>query len=188
MQQQIYKVLSRKHGLKISPPALKYLCGIFESNVDQATLDECLDFIANEFLLQGSSFMIDQEALELVVARISQKAAAAKPTFLSVIDSMDVPRYRYNPVDKEFILYFLLNSREPAKAFIADASANADSFRERYELLKQRVLRHESFSPCSFNSRNFHTVLDFKLDHTDYSAQRQKVGFFSFVWHVDPNY
>jgi hypothetical protein len=51
LQTTIFRVLSKKHGMKISPEASKYLIDIFtEAQLDGQGLSESLDYLAQQYV------------------------------------------------------------------------------------------------------------------------------------------
>ena len=51
MKSTIYKILTKKHGLKVSKEASDFLCSVFESEDDMV---QTLDFIAQQYVAQES--------------------------------------------------------------------------------------------------------------------------------------
>lgn len=58
-QQEIYKILSRKHGLKLTSDAAVYLNELFKDLTDFKVLLQNLDFIAREYVLLGKLFLTE---------------------------------------------------------------------------------------------------------------------------------
>jgi hypothetical protein len=58
-QQEIYKILSRKHGLKLTSDAAVYLNELFKDLTDFKVLVQNLDFIAREYVLLGKLFLTE---------------------------------------------------------------------------------------------------------------------------------
>ncbi|RKF71627.1 DNA polymerase epsilon subunit B [Golovinomyces cichoracearum] len=68
--------------------------------------------------------------------------------WLKVIDAFDQPRLVYNPSKKQF-------DRETTKqTLFPNASYKTQLFRNRYNLIHQRLLRNESFQKPSFDTSN----------------------------------
>ncbi|CAG8631380.1 4013_t:CDS:10, partial [Ambispora leptoticha] len=73
--------------------------------------------------------------------------------FFTVISSFDMPRIEYEPSIKNF------KSVEKPPQFIGDETSRSTLFKGRYNLLVQRLLRNELFSPVRFDntdSAKFH--------------------------------
>ena len=167
LAQHIYRVLNRKHGISATPAAIEYLCEIFGGHdADRQVITDSLDFIASEFAhLQGSPFntesgsLLEKNAVENILMSIMEQKQLKQTVrmmdqhlsvdlsveevgqLLMVLDTFDLPKYRYHPDEKEFLTCPV----EPN--LLAQPLAKIGAYRDRYELIKQRILRHESFRP-----------------------------------------
>ncbi|KAJ3329475.1 hypothetical protein HDU91_003852 [Kappamyces sp. JEL0680] len=134
MEMEIFKSLSKKHGLKINNDAINYLASFFKENgVDQENLQDSLDFIAREwihthsngfaaaFILADGIKTIEKAELEVVIQSALQKRILSETMqmpsveasgldisqlgrFLKVFDTFRLPKYYYVPEDKTFQL------------------------------------------------------------------------------------
>ncbi|KAJ3304350.1 hypothetical protein HDV03_002831 [Kappamyces sp. JEL0829] len=121
---EIFKSLSKKHGLKINNDAINYLAGFFKENgVDQENLQDSLDFIAREWIHTHTDGIktIEKAELEVVIQSALQKRILSETMqmpsveasgldisqlgrFLKVFDTFRLPKYYYVPEDKTFQL------------------------------------------------------------------------------------
>ncbi|KAJ2345013.1 DNA-directed DNA polymerase epsilon, subunit B, partial [Coemansia sp. RSA 2673] len=74
---------------------------------------------------------------------------ASKPgsDLFTVIDAFDVPAWWYDPGKKMFTQPFTEGD------ILSSAESKAALFRQRYDLLRQRVLRNDNFMPVSFSDQ-----------------------------------
>ncbi|KAJ1773191.1 DNA-directed DNA polymerase epsilon, subunit B [Coemansia sp. RSA 1813] len=77
----------------------------------------------------------------------STAQAAASSDLFSVISAYDIPPWWYDPGKKMFIHPF------DKAEILSSAEAKAALFRQRYDLIKQRVMRNENFMPISFSDQ-----------------------------------
>lgn len=129
LQKQIYTILSKKHGLKMSLASLKFLVEIFGgAHLGPDALMESLDFVAVEYVKQigGGVAPISLEQLKAVVESLFVKTqlqqsirdvdgvvndsvdTAVTSSYFRVLDTFKLARYEYNPDDKDFVLYLLI--------------------------------------------------------------------------------
>ncbi|KAI8911669.1 DNA polymerase alpha/epsilon subunit B-domain-containing protein [Gorgonomyces haynaldii] len=157
----IYKLLSKKHGLRISSGALDYLTEIFESTgtTEESQLSESLDYIAKEYVAQyGGTHPVQKEHMEHVFQSILQKTQTKQhlkskmdvqtedaAQFLAVIGAFEVPKLRYNEESKSFL------EVEQTEGLLNAPEMRIQGFRDRYQLIKQRVLRSPGFQTRSMN-------------------------------------
>ncbi|KAI9175639.1 DNA-directed DNA polymerase epsilon, subunit B [Blastocladiella emersonii ATCC 22665] len=69
----------------------------------------------------------------------------ALPTLVHVVNAFEQPRWRYSPEQKTFYRVRALPSA------MADAPSKVAVHRDRFELLKQRIMRNPHFRPSSFS-------------------------------------
>ncbi|TPX51290.1 DNA-directed DNA polymerase [Synchytrium endobioticum] len=179
IQQQCYRVLTKKHKLAISKDALEYLYDIVQrAGLDGGEeLNEALEYIASSYLQhEGGDYgrVVDRTRLQTVVENIFKKSNAhetAKQAFaqgatenpdnpghnvseasayLQIINGFDVPKYIYDWDRKTFMKPVpkgsKLNQPQPTSLF-ANAESKTSSMRDRFDLLRQRILRNDSFRP-----------------------------------------
>ncbi|KAI9219833.1 DNA polymerase alpha/epsilon subunit B-domain-containing protein [Blastocladiella britannica] len=68
------------------------------------------------------------------------------PSLVHVVSAFDMPRWRYAPEHKAFFCVSALPSA------MAEAQSKLHVHRDRYELLRQRILRHPDFRPAAFSA------------------------------------
>ena len=165
-QAQIFKILTRKHGIRLTAAASRYLSEIFQEITDESVLMENLDFIAHEWVhLQDEhkSKILEREGLEELLGEISKKRSGQEnvgdsyqqlqvaSNYLAVLDTFSVPMYQYNIDDKAFVL------RKEVQSVFAAHNFKTHRYRDRFDLLLQRLLRQPSFRPPVHDSANADT-------------------------------
>ncbi|KAI8899654.1 DNA polymerase alpha/epsilon subunit B-domain-containing protein [Globomyces pollinis-pini] len=157
-KQQIYKIISRKHGLKVSSDAIQYLVELFEDS-DNSQLMENIDLIIKEYVLQeGGGKSIEKSPLELVVETLFKKQNLNQfvdqetenlegiSQYFKVLDTFNLPQYSYRQDDKSFYL------DKSDRSLLATADKKSTLYRNRYDILKQRFLRNEAFRMSNFSA------------------------------------
>ncbi|KAI9502962.1 DNA polymerase alpha/epsilon subunit B-domain-containing protein [Coemansia spiralis] len=169
MQSLIYKIFTRKYSLSLQADALLFLTGIIQQNelsTDDAT--KWLELVADTWTKREAERpLVQLDPLKELVAAIAAGTdnspsgstpfgndpsdALAKPTagsdLFSVISAYDIPPWWYDPGKKMFVHPF------EKSEILSSAEAKAALFRQRYDLLKQRVMRNENFMPISFSDQ-----------------------------------
>ncbi|PIA36125.1 hypothetical protein AQUCO_03400201v1 [Aquilegia coerulea] len=139
-------------GYKLKVEALDEILNFvnrYEDAEDEA-IDLLIDEIAKESL---KSSIIDKDSVQKVVNFLLEAENAIESTSSSnskspliFIDSFVIPKFRFDSVKKAFYEY-------TGKLSIhGDAAAKAGLYRDRYELLLQRISRHPDFSKPAFDS------------------------------------
>ncbi|KAJ1931949.1 DNA-directed DNA polymerase epsilon, subunit B, partial [Kickxella alabastrina] len=170
MQSLIYKVFTRKYSLSLQADALLYLSGIIEQNgLSQNDAAKWLELLADTWTKREEGRpLVELAPLKELVAAVASGsdnspaavatgesttggaavAAAAsavvsksRSDLFTVIDAFDVPTWWYDPGKKMFVKPFENDS------IMSSAEAKSALFRQRYDLLKQRVMRNENFMP-----------------------------------------
>ncbi|KAJ2722017.1 DNA-directed DNA polymerase epsilon, subunit B, partial [Coemansia sp. Benny D115] len=98
--------------------------------------------------------------------------AKPKTDVFTVIDAFDVPTWWYDPGKKMFTQPFEKGD------IMAPAEAKSALFRQRYDLLRQRVMRNENFMPVSFSDQEKDRF--FKLSNIDSLQGREGEHFLLF--------
>lgn len=143
MNREIFKVLSRKHGLKINSEALELLATAFVSLTAEA-LQPNIDLIAQQFcLLFPDSHMIEYQPLKQTINQIMANRSLEEDLnneslgldgcskYLWIGDTFAVQPYDFK-VETGFI------AAEKETALIGDANLKQKGFKRRYDLLLQR--------------------------------------------------
>ncbi|KAJ8500607.1 hypothetical protein OPV22_011159 [Ensete ventricosum] len=118
--------------------------------------DEYLDLLIDDIDKQSlKSSILDREAIRRVVSLLLNADAAVDPSAAStssrfalrVIDAFVIPRFRYDPIKNVFY-------EHTGKLHIhGDAGDKAALYRDRYQLLLQRIARDKFFSKPVFASK-----------------------------------
>ena len=133
---------------------------------------------------------MDKESLERVIDEIKKAALLDQRTeseslqksareYLHVIDAFEVPKLRYRHAEKAFTRYVVHQfcsciSVSEQCHLLAPAIEKAQVFKERYNVIYQRIMRNDAFSSAGFSattSDDFcqvrHRVQDSSMiDHT----------------------
>ncbi|KAI9017107.1 DNA polymerase alpha/epsilon subunit B-domain-containing protein [Gaertneriomyces semiglobifer] len=170
-KQHIHKIFARKHGLTLKTDALRYLLDI-TADLPAEELPETLDFVAQTYIQQIGQTVVDRTNLEEVVGSIFKKAAVNQAlqdgiqqyeetgvvggmagqvtvddisAYLQVIDAFDVARYRWRTEAKTF------DSYQGSNHLLAAANQKVLAYKDRYDLIKQRILRNDAFRASTFS-------------------------------------
>ncbi|KAL1916903.1 uncharacterized protein VTP21DRAFT_5100 [Calcarisporiella thermophila] len=178
ISRQIYRAFTKSYGLTLKAEAARYLEEIL-SDTPADEINDTLDHIVRTFTKYNQEcIIVERIALEKIIEHL-QTSAPGNPyldkvhvddtpqvpadepfideeeeqdefdpsQYLNVINAFNMPKIRYRADIKGF------SSDAGGASLFADASAKARVFRERYEVIRQRVLRNETFSPASFSTR-----------------------------------
>ncbi|KAJ1821677.1 DNA-directed DNA polymerase epsilon, subunit B, partial [Coemansia sp. RSA 2599] len=171
MQSLIYKVFTRKYSLSLQADALLYLSDIIKQNeISEKEAAAWLDLLADTWTKREEGKpLVELEPLraltEAVAAGLDNGIGAAdgdmadggdastsaltksRTDVFAVIDAFDIPAWWYDPGKKMFVQPFEKGD------IMSSAESKAALFRQRYDLLKQRVMRNENFMPVSFSNQ-----------------------------------
>ncbi|KAJ3006469.1 DNA polymerase epsilon subunit 2 [Thoreauomyces humboldtii] len=187
LKQQIYKILTKKHGLTLQTDAVKYLATVVE-DLPPEELVETLNYIATSYIQHedGGRILVDRASLETTVDSIFRKAAinqaidmatttatitstthgglvtatsdqqpapeitlADISAYLHVIDSFQLPRWRFTSDNKGFV-----RVPEHQMKLLAPAQEKVNAYRDRFDLIRERLLRHDSFRAKTYAKRD----------------------------------
>ncbi|XP_068681901.1 DNA polymerase epsilon subunit 2-like [Montipora foliosa] len=130
------------HGLSLKTDATKFLTEVL-SPLTEVELEDWLDKIVEGVQKQPlSSSLIDREIVEQAVQECSQRSEDDDDKAFTFIDAFSVPRFTFNLERKKF-----LPSNGSVPLHSNNPNAKPEVFRERYNVLHQRTMRHELFSP-----------------------------------------
>ncbi|KAJ1953450.1 DNA-directed DNA polymerase epsilon, subunit B, partial [Linderina pennispora] len=159
MQTLIYKIFTRKFSLSLQADALLYLSDVIaQKGMDHASAQAWLELLADTWTKREEGKpLVELGPLKALVSAITsadttttttttQADGPWAPDLFSVINAFDVPSWWFDPGQKKFTKPF------DSSEMLAPAEAKAALFRQRYDLLKQRVLRNENFMPVSFSN------------------------------------
>ncbi|KAJ3357643.1 DNA polymerase epsilon subunit 2 [Entophlyctis luteolus] len=158
------QILSKKYGLTLRADAAALLKDLLAESSDVATnerrLMDVVDDIAQSYIhrqgaVAGSAGQIvEAKVLREVLAKLTLNDAdtlgsapddiRAMQMFLHVVDLFKVPKWEYCVEARAFV-----RSSEPLQLH-ATAAIQSHVLRDRYELIKQRVMRNENFRPPTF--------------------------------------
>lgn len=165
---EIYKILSRKHGLRINSQSANYLADLLKEDPQYKSN---IDLIATEYVALHGNSVIELETLQDLINTVLQKQSIHSKMdvdnelslneiskYLAVLDTFKTPNYTYNQKSKSFLL------DTTKKPLIAPASIKSLQLRNRYDLLKQRLLRNEEFRKPNFaaDSRSYFEITPIK--------------------------
>lgn len=132
------------HGLSIKSDASKYLTEVL-SHLKKSDLEVWLERIIESVQKQPlESTAIDRDIVHIAVQEINQDSEEDNDKVFNLIDAFSTPRYVYNVDRKKF-----LASKATKPSLHGSAKDKAQMFRERYDILKQRTMRHELFTPAT---------------------------------------
>jgi DNA polymerase epsilon subunit 2 len=155
---EILRIFTKRHGLQVNKEGVDYLSGILrdlsKENVD---IIDSLDFIAKSYLQfsKNDSNIVDKSNLEKVYSEIRKTAlldegVESGGNYLLVLDAFSCPRLKFK--DKCFIL----DQKTPN--LLSEASEKAALFKDRFELIYQRLQRNETLN----SSLNESTIMPIK--------------------------
>ncbi|KAM6562924.1 hypothetical protein CsatB_022922 [Cannabis sativa] len=130
----------------------------FVSRFPDADANDAIDLLLDQLHNQTlKSPIIEKEAVQAVVALLSEAEAAGEEdgdtshaasttSAIRVVDAFLLPKLRYDSIKK---LFYEHTGNLPIHG---DASAKANLYRDRYQLLLQRLTRDQHFSKPAFDS------------------------------------
>ncbi|KAJ2785467.1 DNA-directed DNA polymerase epsilon, subunit B [Coemansia javaensis] len=158
MQSLIYKVFTRKYSLSLQADALLLLSdAIQQHGLSPRDAAAWLELLADTWTKREEGRpLVEAAPLRDLIAAVAAGASGAEAPaaadggaadVFSVIDAFDVPALWYDPARKTLVQPFEKGD------LLSPAESKAALFRQRYDLLKQRILRNENFMPVSFSDR-----------------------------------
>ncbi|KAI8080717.1 DNA polymerase alpha/epsilon subunit B-domain-containing protein [Gilbertella persicaria] len=179
IKRSIYNLFTKKYGLHVQTDAAKYLESLLESEpdlpeaiekiikayrkrysderqviVDEATIREVISSIRHSAAVAASltPFQREDEAIndslqEMTIDEPPEQAVNVAQHF-HVVSAFDLPRFKYDEQTRTFIK----NHEKPS--LLPEASEKGDMYRERYKLVKQRLLRNDLFCPTAMSGAN----------------------------------
>jgi len=145
LRQVIWKAFTKLHGLTLKSEAVDYLVSqLTQSSIPSNHLVDAINYIATTYVTTTpSKGMVDAEALKRVVQGLfkihqSEDVKMVDPRhFIWTISCNKTPKYVYNVHQKNFE-----RCKDAPKA-IGEAGSKTKMFIERFEMLRQRLLRHD---------------------------------------------
>jgi hypothetical protein len=103
----------------------------------QETLEELLDAVSKEELPNG---VVDSDIIHKVMQTMEGEDSGDPGSNTVIISAFDAPEFKYNVAKRVF------QEVNGERQRFADADSKGSLFRERYFLIEQRLLRHQSFT------------------------------------------
>ena len=130
-------------GLTLQASALDALMNVLsrESNQEE-TLRALLDASQERLGRHQGSRIVSKELLSDIVVDMSRNSADILDEAVELMDAHETPRLHYNAMHKQFTLV-----RDEQRSFFGQASDKVNMFVQRYELVRQRILRQDLFRP-----------------------------------------
>ncbi|XP_026685174.1 DNA polymerase epsilon subunit 2 [Diaphorina citri] len=141
---------------KINKEALSFLVQQLEpipSYERDSWLDKLIDQIHKQTI--GSQF-VEKSHIEEALKECCRTEINSEEQIFSVISAFDIPQFDYDPDLKKFKLV------DKKRKLCADSDAKSKLFRERYNIIRQRTLRHSLFNNINPNADSV------KLDWVEY--------------------
>ncbi|TIB03809.1 hypothetical protein E3P77_01729 [Wallemia ichthyophaga] len=163
----ILKIFSKKHSLSLTPQSLGFLQNLSESySLNSTNLASIADSLALAYLKQDDcSSIVDADVLKKVYLNLQLNYAGGISTldnedyvnedeidprnYLKIVDAFDIPRYSYAVDNKSFV-------KHNTHSIAAHPSSLSQLWLDRYNTIKQIILRNEFFSPPSTVAANNH--------------------------------
>ena len=143
------KILSsfKINGLTLRSDASKYLNEVL-SHLKKSDFEIWLERIIESIQKQPlASTAVNREVVETAVHEINEDNEEDNDKFFNLIDAFSIPRFVYNAERNKFIISSNMNPM-----LHGSSKDKAEIFRERYEIVKQRTMRHELFTPAAMAS------------------------------------
>jgi hypothetical protein len=160
----IYNTFVKVHGFSIQKDALEFLIDILSQlrhdetllldAIDmvisayqkmESTLNYCVTYFFFQLLCIADSNIMTRSILEKVVQHFIKKSVQDQQgefaSHIEVIDVFTIPKYIYNTHQK----YFELCPKSGKLGLLGNAEDKFNMFRERYIIIKQRLLTTEIF-------------------------------------------
>ena len=159
------KILSnfKLQGLQLTNDAtstlLECLGPYSESQHFLEIIDQIIEAVQKQDL---KSPLVSREVVETAVEECNTETDSDSDKALVVIDAFDIPSFAYNPDQRKF-----LPVPKSSLKLHSSATSKAKLFRERFNLIYQRTVRHELFSPPVLGQADQGTP-KFKLRSVEY--------------------
>ncbi|KAI9483679.1 MAG: DNA polymerase alpha/epsilon subunit B-domain-containing protein [Benjaminiella poitrasii] len=177
IKRSIYNIFTKKYGLHVQTDATKYLESLLENESD---LIDAIEKIVKAYKKRYSEerlVIVDENTIRNVITTMQTSAAIAATLtpfqrveeeindslqemsiddapstevvdvtqHFHVVSAFDLPKLTYD----EHTRVFTKVKDQPS--LLPEASEKGDMYRERYKLVKQRILRNEDFCPPSMS-------------------------------------
>ncbi|CAK9863769.1 unnamed protein product [Sphagnum jensenii] len=143
----------RMRGLTLNMEALKCVLAFFDNSSSSSLNEtEALELLLTEIDKQAlKSNVVGKEEIEAVLSLLTGLNESDHKQMLQVIDAFQVPRISYDSIRKvfhSFIGKLPIHGNAPAKAYL---------YRDRLQLLQQRLLRDKHFAKPAFGGQGSHS-------------------------------
>eukprot|EP00833_Pecoramyces_ruminatium_P016690 jgi/Orpsp1_1/1190722/evm.model.d7180000080758.1 len=162
LNQTIYKIFTKTYGLTIQSDAIRYINEIFKKeNYDNNNITNALDTIARFYIQnQAKTKLVTRSSLEDVIQKTIERNIVHETLgkydndsisfndiqkYFHILDAFSLPKYIFNTQSKTF------RRDTVSRKLFANASAKGKLYQERYNLIKQRILRNELFNISTQN-------------------------------------
>ena len=165
----VLKIFSKKHSLSLTPQSLGFLLNVAQTySLNATNLASIADSLALAYLKQDDcSPIVDADVLQKVYLNLQLNYAGGMSTldgdnddyinedeidprnYLKIVDSFDIPRYAYAVNNKSFV-------RQHSQSVAGQPSSLSQLWLDRYNIIKQIILRNEFFSPPSTINSHSH--------------------------------
>ena len=159
------KIISnfKLQGLQLTNDAAIVLVENLEAYADSDLFQEIVDQIVEAVQKQDlKSPLVTREIVEVAVEECNAETDSDADKALLVINAFDIPSFTYNPDQRKF-----LPVPKNSLRLHPEADMKAKLFRERFNLILQRTMRHELFSPPVLGQSG-QTAPKFKLRTVEY--------------------
>ncbi|XP_055915234.1 DNA polymerase epsilon subunit 2 [Eupeodes corollae] len=126
----------------------------FEASEHDKWLTTVIENIQN---LKITSTNIDRVVIDKAIGEINRVGLQEHETIFDVIDAFQAPRFVYNTQSKKFEY-----DKKP-RSVLADPEMQVGYLEQRYNMLYQKTIRHELFSPSIIEKTSGQEVKKFKL-------------------------
>lgn len=159
VKQQIVRIFTKKYNLTVRADAVKYLETVcHEHDLHPSQIGEALEHVVTEYIKQDDyATIVETDALKQILEQLKTAdslddeqigdADIDIDRYFSVVNAFDMPRVVFDPDRKNF-------DTDNAGSIIADADGKAAMYRDRYQILKQVILRNDNFSPPPFAGKD----------------------------------
>lgn len=152
------------HGLSLKSEAAGLLVEVLGPYAGRDNFEGIVDHIIEAVLKQPlTSSLVGREEVELAIEECNEASDSDTEAALLVIDAFQVPKFTYNADKKKFLPF-------SGKDLWLHANADAKTrlFQERYTLLRQRILRHELFTPPALGHSSLESSSKFQLRSVEF--------------------
>ncbi|TIC26068.1 hypothetical protein E3Q11_03186 [Wallemia mellicola] len=163
----ILKIFTKKHSLSLTPQSLGFLVNLAQTyNLNATNLSSISDSLALAYLKQDDcTSIVDVDVLQKVYLNLQLNYAGGMNildnddyvnedeidprNYLKIVDAFHMPRYNYTVDNKSF-------TKQPTQSVAGSPASLSQLWLDRYNIIKQIILRNEFFSPPSTINASSH--------------------------------